>query len=458
MPKTYSTKLFSEGLVNPLEKIDFIKDKKINLFDEMNYLRYEIMYKEIRCYLCKNYKVKNQSTLNNHFKSKHTDEETTCDDCSATFLSTPLYYEHLIEKHILYPKDEDGIAINNCFVCSTPDKPSHFANYNNLNRHYNDHHYRIEESKAKAKDKPPYERKKQHHCPYSTDKKNPCDFKPTGYLRNFAEHLYKAHGEKIEGLELYECKICNTYGSYDKTKYNAHVAAHNKGSIYPKHCEITPEHCGVYENKKIYNSHLAHKHNKGSKLCSNCNEKFAMGYTHEGKKLCRTCFYEETGFHSSHEQQIAECLDALSSKAFLADRNTFAVKYDIPREYMPDKLYMKDDFIVFFECDEQSYPHAAYATEKERLDTVLPKLKDKKLVIVRYHPANISKPIRINIASKTVEKVINMKHSHKVSIYYLLYDKSSEHITNLYPNVFISEEDEIDEAFPSKSVKIKVKK
>ena len=95
------TKIFSKGLIDPLENIDEIKKNNINLLSEIYYIKNNLLFNNNKCYLCEN-KYKNRIILSNHYKTKcHKNENVKCKYCGKVLLNNAMYMIHII-KNIYY--------------------------------------------------------------------------------------------------------------------------------------------------------------------------------------------------------------------------------------------------------------------------------------------------------------------------------------------------------------------
>lgn len=479
--KPPTTIIFKNGLVNPLSLMKSIISDEVNLLTELDYLNRQFMYNNDDCLFC-DYHGCNGTKLRKHYASKHPDKQTSCDKCSKICQAKPFYYHHLIEYHILYPNDTDGDIIGNCYLCEANGTSSHHKSRNSLTKHYKKH-YKKETFICNICNKPmstasnlkthmethkKHEDRVLHHCFLENDKTHPCtSFSPSTTASELARHHLKAHGILTEGRTLLECDVCG-FLDYDKTKFNHHIKTHDNNQIYPKKCTITPDKCGIYKDRFELTAHKSHKHDKGTKICDNCGTPHFTVYPYNKTRLCRQCLHKNTGYYSNGEQNVSQSLDKIPLlQSNMVDTNTFSVKFDIPLQYMPDKLYMTNDLLVLFECDEHSYPQGAYNTEEERLSYFLPKFSDKNIVVVRYNPgryeisdgeSRYSQKNRLLLTSQIMTKIFTSTQNHSVSLYYLFYNTKSEFVTFEYPYVFVNTFDKVSTTFPMKKFKLKIKK
>jgi hypothetical protein len=119
----------------------------------------------------------------------------------------------------------------------------------------------------------------------------------------------------------------------------------------------------------------------------------------------------------------------------------------------PDKLYGSGGLVFQYECDEHEHKweNGTYACDEKRISDIYDEFPGKTHVVIRWNPDSYrtkeKKPKRkerLRLLIKLHRKLVAMKHTDPIHIYYMFYSKDNPRIAKKIPYTFIYNDSDID--------------
>jgi hypothetical protein len=256
------------------------------------------------------------------------------------------------------------------------------------------------------------------------------------------------------GGTTHTCKLCpySTKNSSDLRRHG--VIVHDIGGT-----THTCNHC-PYSTKNgcDLRRHEEHVHDIGPLTCDWCFQNRHLLRGHRGSRVCRACFFKDTGKNTRVEKVWSEFLEERFGTVGLlaSDRCLSAVGGCSQKR--PDKLWTSNTLIEIDECDEHQHSmrNGNYTCEESRLleicTDIVTSFPGVPIVVTRWNPHTYTPaagtpklPLqrRLEVLAQVKQAYREEPPEAPLTVVYMFYDHTNNQIMQNFPVHMVCSENDV---------------